>query len=330
VTEQHARILRLLRRALRARGDDRHRVFGELARLVAVREILEEDVVHPLTRRLAPDEHLADRLLDEERRISEALADAVRADAAGDPSEADQRPARPGAPPRPARGTPRVPQLRMAVPADEQRQLTRVARAAEEPAADNRSPGEDPAGRGRGLCRRRWNAYAMRRSQSREVPAWANVLLRYRLSRVRRAHLATATMRAAQRSTARTPPRQGPPRKDRETVTITTPHRDRQVTTTPTRRGDPVAEMEQLQDQMGQIISSLLRGPLLGAGGQQAPVGIPPADIEETDDADVLELDLPGVRNDDVHEASLHEGVLTVRVGKAAPRKPRQIEVREN
>jgi len=160
-------------------------------------------------------------------------------------------------------------------------------------------------------------------------------------------------------------------------VTITTPHRDQQVTTTPTRRGDPVAEIEQLQDQMSQIISSFLRGPHLGAGGQQAPVWMPPADIEETDDAYVLELDLPGVHKDDVHiklrddevritgeikqkgrtglirrqtrrlgqfefmvtlpgdidpekvEASLHEGVLKVRLGKAAPRKPRQIEFRE-
>jgi len=34
----------------------------------------------------------------------------------------------------------------MAVPADELRRLARVARAAEEAAADDRSPGEDPAG----------------------------------------------------------------------------------------------------------------------------------------------------------------------------------------
>jgi HSP20 family protein len=38
---------------------------------------------------------------------------------------------------------------------------------------------------------------------------------------------------------------------------------------------------------------------------------------------------LPGDIDPEKVEASLHEGVLTVRLGKTAPRKPRQIEVRE-
>jgi HSP20 family protein len=128
---------------------------------------------------------------------------------------------------------------------------------------------------------------------------------------------------------------------------------------------------------MGQIISTFFRDPMGALGSQQPPAWVPSADIEETDDAYVLELDLPGVNRDDVNielrdnevritgeikekertgvlrrqtrrvgqfefmvtlpgdidpekvEASLHEGVLTVRLGKAAPRKPRQIEVRE-
>jgi HSP20 family protein len=105
---------------------------------------------------------------------------------------------------------------------------------------------------------------------------------------------------------------------------------------------------------------------------------VPAADLEETDDGYVLELELPGVRKDDVNielrdnevritgeikqkertgilrrqmrrvgqfqyvvalpgdidpeqlEASLHDGVLTVRLGKAAASQPRQIEVRES
>jgi HSP20 family protein len=159
-------------------------------------------------------------------------------------------------------------------------------------------------------------------------------------------------------------------------VTITHARRYRQDST-PTRRGDPVAEIEQLQDQMGQIINSFMRDPLGVLGTQQPAVWVPPADIEETDDSYVLELDLPGVNRDDINielrdnevritgevkekersgvlrrrtrrvgqfeflltlpgdidpekvEASLHDGVLTVRLGKAAASRPRQIDVKE-
>ena len=128
---------------------------------------------------------------------------------------------------------------------------------------------------------------------------------------------------------------------------------------------------------MGQIISTFFRDPVGVLAAQQPPVWVPPADIEETDDSYVLELDLPGVNRDDVNielrdnevritgelkekdrtgvlrrqtrrvgqfeftvtlpgdidpdkvEASLHDGVLTVRLGKAAASRPRQIEVKE-
>ena len=128
---------------------------------------------------------------------------------------------------------------------------------------------------------------------------------------------------------------------------------------------------------MGQIINSFMRDPLGVLGTQQPAVWVPPADIEETDDSYVLELDLPGVNRDDINielrdnevritgevkekersgvlrrrtrrvgqfeflltlpgdidpekvEASLHDGVLTVRLGKAAASRPRQIDVKE-
>jgi hypothetical protein len=80
LTDQHVRIDRSFRRA----AADRTMAWGELARLVAVHEVIEEEVVHPLVRRLDPDGHTADHLFEEEHVISDALADAVRTGPAGD------------------------------------------------------------------------------------------------------------------------------------------------------------------------------------------------------------------------------------------------------
>jgi HSP20 family protein len=168
------------------------------------------------------------------------------------------------------------------------------------------------------------------------------------------------------------------PGKDLVSVTITVPGRYRRSSNVPARHGDPLAEFEQLQAQLGQIVNSFLRGEQNPGGASQAPFWVPAADLEETDDAYVLELELPGVRKDDVNievrdsevrvtgeikqkertgilrrqmrlvgqfqyvvalpgdidpeqvEASLHDGVLAVRLGKAAASQPRQIEVRES
>jgi hypothetical protein len=146
LTEQHDRIEHQFRHTLRVTGDARHTAFGRLARLIAVHETVEEEVVHPLTRRCDPDGHLADHLLDDEHQISDALAAAVRADAAGEPAEAV----------RALRDMMRaharqeehdeVPRLRRAVPADELRGLTDAVRGAEEAADDGDEQPESRAG----------------------------------------------------------------------------------------------------------------------------------------------------------------------------------------
>jgi hypothetical protein len=84
LTAQHAGIERQFRHAADAGADNRDAAWATLARLVAVHEIIEEEAVHPLARRLDPDGHATDRLLEEEHLISDALADAVRAHPADD------------------------------------------------------------------------------------------------------------------------------------------------------------------------------------------------------------------------------------------------------
>jgi hemerythrin superfamily protein len=129
LTDQHRQIERLFQRVLQSEGDDQHAAFGELARLIAVHEVVEQAVVHPLTRRLEPDEHQADHLLDEERRISDALEDAIRVGADGDAGEIgalrDMVLSH-------ARREEReeFPVVRKAVPADELRQLAQAIREA--------------------------------------------------------------------------------------------------------------------------------------------------------------------------------------------------------
>src|SRR5215213_10653505 len=136
-------------------------------------------------------------------------------------------------------------------------------------------------------------------------------------------------------------------------------------------RWDPWREFESLTGQMNQLFESAFGQSGLAAAGGWAPA----VDVEETDDAYVVEAELPGVQRDDVQveassgvltitgefkdrertgilrrrtrrtgrfefrttlpaavdseaiTASLHEGVLTVKVPKAAEAKPRRVEI---
>jgi len=144
----------------------------------------------------------------------------------------------------------------------------------------------------------------------------------------------------------------------------------RQESSSPVR-WDPWREFENITGQMNQLLESTLgqSGPVTGTGWA------PAVDIEETDDAYVVEAELPGVRREDVQveassgvltitgefkerertgilrrrtrrtgrfefrttlptsvdseaiTASLHDGVLTVKVPKADEAKPRRIEI---
>jgi HSP20 family protein len=144
----------------------------------------------------------------------------------------------------------------------------------------------------------------------------------------------------------------------------------------PARRRDPFHEMEDVYDRMGQLMQGFFGDLPTLAGVDQPPVWVPLGDIEELDDAFVVELDLPGVRPEDIDlelrdnqlrvfgdikekertgilrrktrqvgrfeyivtlpsevdpdqvDATLCDGVLTIRVGKATSGRPRHIPVR--
>jgi HSP20 family protein len=153
---------------------------------------------------------------------------------------------------------------------------------------------------------------------------------------------------------------------------------------TPTRQRDSIREMEDVYDEMQGVYDRM--GQLMqGVFGTLVPTSMmsrlpsawrTPADIEETDDAVIVELELPGVRSDDVNvelrgnhllvsgeirerehrgilrrqtrnvgrfehvvllpcdinpekvDASLSDGVMTIRMAKADTEKGRHIPVK--
>jgi HSP20 family protein len=73
--------------------------------------------------------------------------------------------------------------------------------------------------------------------------------------------------------------------------------RSESVPSQPLERWDPFRELEQLHDQMGRFMEGFT-GPLGTANGG---VWIPLADVEETEDAWIIEAELPGVDRKDVN-----------------------------
>jgi HSP20 family protein len=69
--------------------------------------------------------------------------------------------------------------------------------------------------------------------------------------------------------------------------------RRRDLSAPPVHRWQPFPEIEQLQEQMGQLMERVMSTDETGAW-------VPLVDIEETEDAWIVEAEVPGVRNEDV------------------------------
>ena len=82
------------------------------------------------------------------------------------------------------------------------------------------------------------------------------------------------------------------------------PTRRRDMTARPVRRFQPFPEFDQLQAQVGELLESALAG--------DAAPWVPAVDIEETDDAWIVEAELPGVDKKDV-DIQMNDSELVVR-----------------
>jgi HSP20 family protein len=77
-------------------------------------------------------------------------------------------------------------------------------------------------------------------------------------------------------------------------------------------RWDPFEDLEQLQQQLAQVFPSWPRTPPWPRGAGPDAEFAPLADVEETDDAYVIEIELAGVRKEDVNiELSGHRLAVT-------------------
>ena len=86
------------------------------------------------------------------------------------------------------------------------------------------------------------------------------------------------------------------------------PVRRRETSSRPVRQWEPYGELQELQRRAAELLESAWSGT---GGGDGAP-WVPLADIEETDDAWIIEVELPGVRADDIEvESRDRELVIT-------------------
>jgi HSP20 family protein len=79
---------------------------------------------------------------------------------------------------------------------------------------------------------------------------------------------------------------------------------------------DPVAEFRDLHDRMGQLVARAFGDAARGPLPPWLPPWSPPADVSETGESYLVEIDLPGARREDVHvEVRDQELIVTGELG---------------
>ncbi len=144
---QHARVEELFLLVAGSTGDAKREAFDELVRLLSVHETAEEEVVHPLSRRVA--DHggpLIDDRLQEERQAKEMLSELTKSDP-GDPGFDEALLLLRNAVLMHARYEERYefPQLRAKVPAAQLKAMATAVRTAEKLAPTRPHPGAESA-----------------------------------------------------------------------------------------------------------------------------------------------------------------------------------------
>ena len=72
---QHGRIRDLFDEVMGSDGDERRKSFQELVKLLAIHETAEEEIIHPVARRLPGGDGIVDERLAEERQAKELLSE---------------------------------------------------------------------------------------------------------------------------------------------------------------------------------------------------------------------------------------------------------------
>ncbi|MFB4308475.1 hemerythrin domain-containing protein [Actinomadura sp. GTD37] len=72
---QHGRIRDLFDEVMNSEGAERTRAFRQLVKLLAIHETAEEEIIHPMARRLPGGDGIVDDRLAEEREAKELLAE---------------------------------------------------------------------------------------------------------------------------------------------------------------------------------------------------------------------------------------------------------------
>ncbi len=91
-------------------------------------------------------------------------------------------------------------------------------------------------------------------------------------------------------------------------------------------RSDPFIDLLNIQERMSRLFDERLSQIAEDETAFQPTTFAPPADVYETDDAFVVEIEVPGVRMEEL-KLQIVDGLLSVRGERSMPREPARPEI---